>query len=219
MRGQATCANCVTWWSACCCWQRRTVDAATVRRALPEAGLSRCGGTRPRKLRLQLGTLAQRVEAFERETLARGTEAQSSSHDEYGEGSWVSSAAISTRSASSWGSICARSGRRSNLSRPRKCRTVNFTATDSLARRGISGGWREQPQEKQVCREIDNEDEKDERDGEVRRSGSVRAMQEGIVDGEIQILIRGDEARSDQDGHENRGLQFPAATVVAEPAE
>src|SRR5277367_2318032 len=78
---------------------------------------------------------------------------------------------------------------------------------------------REQAAEEQVRGEIDHEDEKEECDGEVRRSGADGAMQKGIVDGEIQILIRRDESRSDQNGQENRRLQFPAATVVAQPAE
>ena len=43
------------------------VDAETVRRALPGAAVG--GGTASAKIALEMGTLAQRVEAFERETL------------------------------------------------------------------------------------------------------------------------------------------------------
>ena len=47
------------------------VDAETVRRALPGAAASAAvgGGTASAKIALEMGTLAQRVEAFERETL------------------------------------------------------------------------------------------------------------------------------------------------------
>ncbi len=46
------------------------VDAETVRRALPgAAGAAVGGGTASAKIALEMGTLAQRVEAFERETL------------------------------------------------------------------------------------------------------------------------------------------------------
>jgi hypothetical protein len=76
-----------------------------------------------------------------------------------------------------------------------------------------------QAAEEYVRREVDHEDEEKVRDGEVRGSGAVGAMQEGIFDGEIEILLGGDEARGDQDGQQDGGLQFPAAAIVAEAGE
>src|SRR5580693_2728715 len=54
---------------------------------------------------------------------------------------------------------------------------------------------------------------------EVRGGGAVGAMEEGIFQGEIEILVGDDDARGDEDGDEDRGLQFPAATIVAEEAD
>ncbi len=60
--------------------------------------------------------------------------------------------------------------------------------------------------EEQVRGEINHEDEEEESDAEMRGSGAVGAMEEGIGDGEIEILVGGDEARGDQDGDQDGGL-------------
>src|SRR5271156_3107461 len=69
--------------------------------------------------------------------------------------------------------------------------------------------------EEQVRGEIDHKDKKEESDSEVHGSGTVGAMEEGIFYGEIEILVRSDEARGDEDREEDRGLQFPRAAIVA----
>ena len=76
-------------------------------------------------------------------------------------------------------------------------------------------GRREQPHQKQVRGEIDHEDEEKESDREVRGSESVGTMEEGILDGEVEILIWCDESRGYQNGQEDSGLQFPSAAIVA----
>src|SRR5579863_1448006 len=81
-------------------------------------------------------------------------------------------------------------------------------------------GWacewrREQAAEEQVRGEIDHEYQEQESDEKVCGSGAVGAMEEGIFDGEIKVLVWGDEARGDQDGHEDGGLELPAAAIVA----
>ena len=64
-RGPATCANCATWWSGCCCWRTDAVDVGAVRLALPPG----TAAGRRRRRRRKRGTLAERADAFEREQI------------------------------------------------------------------------------------------------------------------------------------------------------
>ena len=85
-RGREMCANCATWSSACCCcalatwWMRRRWRARCRRRV---AGS--CGRRRLAACRLRRAARASRG-SFRARNTARGAEAQSSPHDEHGEG-------------------------------------------------------------------------------------------------------------------------------------
>jgi hypothetical protein len=98
------------------------------------------------------------------------------------------------------------------------CYTLAGTDLLPVAARFCCRRW-EQVAEEQVRGEIDCEDEEEESNEEVRGGGAVGAMEEGIFQGEIEILVGDDDARGDEDGDEDRGLQFPAATIVAEEAD
>lgn len=98
------------------------------------------------------------------------------------------------------------------------CYTLAGTDLLLVAARFCCRRW-EQAAEDQVRGEIDYEDEEEESSEEVRGGRAVGAMEEGIFHGEIEILVGDDDARGDEDGDEDGGLQFPAATIVAEAAD
>ena len=64
-------------------------------------------------------------------------------------------------------------------------------------------------------REIDHENHEGEDDEDVNGGGSPLAMGERIREGVIHVEAGVGEARSDEAGKGNRGLQDPAAAVVA----
>jgi hypothetical protein len=87
-----------------------------------------------------------------------------------------------------------------------KAQRAKRSSLRDLLRTCFAIGRRKQAAEEHVCGEIDYEDEEEESDGEVYGSWTVGAMEEGIGDGEIEILVRSDESRSYQDGQQDGGL-------------
>lgn len=63
---------------------------------------------------------------------------------------------------------------------------------------------------------VEDEDQKDVHRGEMNRCGTPRAVEDGIGESGVEILVRSDEAGSDEDGGGDGGLDSPSAGIVSD---
>ena len=94
--GRAMCASCATWWSACCCW--RTTRGSG-------HGAARAARHRCRALSGAGGTLAERMDVFEREVILARTQESRLQYDRYRPGARAGAQPPVQESASSSASI------------------------------------------------------------------------------------------------------------------